>query len=68
MASLATVFPARRQRESAEANDAADLIVCYVVDESLIMYDWPNVLVWFPARPNYESRFGVVPKLQILGV
>ena len=61
MASPVTVFPARRQRESAETNDVANLIVCYVIDEALIMCDWLHVLVWFPARPNYKSRFGMVP-------
>ena len=57
-ASLATIFSARCQWESAETDDVADLMVCYVIDESLVMCDWLHVLVLFPARPNYKSRFG----------
>ena len=60
MASLAAVFRPVVNEKTAETTDVADLIVCYVIDKAL-MCDWLHVLVWFPARPNYESRFGMVP-------
>ena len=61
MAPLATIFPARCQWERAETDDVPDLIVCYVIDEALIMCNWLPVLVLYAARPNYKSRFCMIP-------